>query len=217
MIDNIIFKRSIDQARSNRGWVVYRINALLNDEDIGHITFSYISDDNWRKYYPSAIFYALRIAGIGKSFDDLSLDKDDIRRVAWSIYSKYNWYEANILNNQIPNMSDVEVKALQKRLNREVYSKYRKQIKDFKERFVNNPQVDYIYVNEDYRNKGFGKLLYLEAGKWLSELGLELRASQLQSDSAKVVWNGFIKSGIAYISDSKQKWIKLKMNNFISN
>lgn len=56
------------------------------------------------------------------------------------------------------------------------------------------PFIAYSHVEEPYRRTGLGTAMYLEMAGRFAELGLPLRASGLQSDSAEALWASFVNS-----------------------
>jgi len=60
--------------------------------------------------------------------------------------------------------------------------------RDIVERFLNKATIDYIRVEDDYKGKGIGTLLYLNMAQMLNENKIEFRSSTLISGSAKAVW-----------------------------
>lgn len=80
---------------------------------------------------------------------------------------------------------------------------YKVNIKDyndfcsFKKYHVDYPIVDFIRVYDKYQRQGIGTQLYIEAAKYMEELGFVLRSSTLQSSAAESVWKSMSKKGIA--------------------
>lgn len=60
------------------------------------------------------------------------------------------------------------------------------------------------YLNEDYRQRGFGTLMYARAIQWGVEHGYKVRSSTSTSAEAQRVWNG--KSIRQFFSVKKKSW-----------
>ncbi len=182
------FKRSYNCEEENRGWVIDKVEAFDGETVIGYIKISYIPKENYNKYYASPVDYMCRIGGWGSyRYSNSSVktyynDRKFLKSVTW-----HAWTD-NKLHESIDHLTDDECFILFKCLEKFVYQRYKKNIKLFQARWQNRPMVDYISVLPKYRRQGIGTKLYIEAGKMMQEKGLQLRASTLQSDEAKAVW-----------------------------
>src|SRR5690606_37800212 len=64
------------------------------------------------------------------------------------------------------------------------------------------------FINDAYRNKGYGKKLYLKTKEFANKYGYDLYGDEVQSQDALNVWNSFKKSGIAKTDDNNQLYIE---------
>lgn len=194
MLD-ISFKINKNCEPVNRGWQVDCVEAIANNTVIGYIKVSYIPKENYQRFYATALDYQILINGwcVGsdrsKSIKHQIDNKKAIKSLVW-----YAWSNNDILS-RIDTMSLKDLAQVVKSLQKQVYKKQKKSIKNFYSRWVNNPMVDYIFVEPNFRRQGIGTKLYLVAAEMLKEQNLTLRASQIQSTAAKAVWDKFTKNG----------------------
>lgn len=59
------------------------------------------------------------------------------------------------------------------------------------------PDIDYIFVEEDYRGQRIAEQLYRAGSKWMNEKGLVLHSSILQSTNAQAAWSRLEEEGKA--------------------
>lgn len=190
----IIFKRSYNCERENRGWVIDMVEAFQDDKLLGYIKVSYISKENYKKYYASSLDYMTKVGGWccesrGNEPIRSHITKNVVKDLSW-----YHWQD-NTLLNQIDKMNDIELRILFKKLEHDVYKTYCRSIQKFKKHWVDSPIVDFIRVQDEYQRQGIGTQLYIQAGQMMQEMGLSLRASTCQSDSAKACWSSLAKQG----------------------
>ena len=69
--------------------------------------------------------------------------------------------------------------------------------RQFRKYHVDYPIIGYIRVMPEFQRQGIGTQLYIEAGKWMKELGFELHSSLLQSKDAKAIWANMVEQGLA--------------------
>lgn len=60
--------------------------------------------------------------------------------------------------------------------------------------FLNQATIDFSNLDDDYKNKGLGYVMYFHMSQYLSCKGIEFRQSTLCSDSAQGLWNGINKN-----------------------
>jgi len=191
---NVKFIHQFNTKKPNRGWVFHKISAQLNDKEIGYLDISYIPLENYRNLYKCPIDYLTKVGGWAyknneQSILDAPLTHDQVKSWTWSYY-----YDNN-LQNKINNYSQEQLKFLVKRMNKQLFRTRKRQIQRFKEYQVNTPYVDYIIVDNLFRQQGIGTKLYVEGSKLAAKFGLKLRASSLQSDSAKICWEKMAAKG----------------------
>ncbi len=190
----IIFKQSYNCEKPNRGWIIDMVEAFQDEELIGYIKVSYISEDNYKKCYASPLDYMVKISGWScvESRFDMSSVRNHISKNMLQSLTWHHWHDNNLLHD-IETMNQERLVYLFKRLEKDVGIRYKKAINQFKHHWCNKPVVDFIRVNVSRQRQGIGSQLYIEATKMMKEKGLSLRASTLQSDAAKAVWNKFTK------------------------
>jgi ribonuclease HI len=59
--------------------------------------------------------------------------------------------------------------------------------------FLNKSTIDFSNLEDDYKNKGLGYVMYFHMSQYLSSKGIKFRQSTLCSDSAQKLWEGINK------------------------
>ncbi len=182
--------------KENRGWVVDKISAVKNGVELGYLKIEYIPDVEWNRWYKSILDFMVHIKGwcIGHRGPDVlgNLTTDKVKNMAWYLWSKeFEAYDNDLVQ----------------RLIKEVTDRYQGDFLSFERYHRNSPHPSYVLVPKEHCRKGVGTKLYLEAARWMDEKGLEFRASELQSDEAKALWNSFGRKGL---TKQKGKFLYLK-------
>jgi len=198
-------QRQYDIERENRGWTIDNITLFIDDEPAGYINIQNITEENFKKFYPNGFYdYLRQIAGYSLPADINELSINDI--------SGYRLRYTNENFNALTGPQKIKELI---RNNPEKHQIY----KDFLKYNLNRPFVAYssihgehdrhkIYpINQEgkkdvvfedrskygstvsFKNRGLGKVLYVEAGNMLAENNLSLHKSQCISDSANNLWD----------------------------
>ena len=176
----------------NRGWVVDKLSAFIDGEEVGYLKIEYIPAAKWEKWYKSPLDYMVHIHGwsVGQfGTPDVmgTMTVKKLKSMAW-----YFWHK------EFPNIEPgPEMDHLVKKLERGVERKYAKKLEEFKEYHFDAPKPAWIEVKPEFRRRGIGTALYLEASRQMRARGLTLRASTLQSGSAEGVWRSLLERGLA--------------------
>jgi GNAT superfamily N-acetyltransferase len=184
-----------------RGWVVHRIEAFVEDVPAGYIKISFIPHVNFEKEYPTILHYLGKVEG--KNFFPLSRSANysagerpmdffhelPLYEQVWILkhFNGGRWVTKE-LAEELKVLPSSELKKLYRMEMSEIKKTYGKKFKDFINFHVDKPLVDYIKVNEEFRRKRIAIALYSKAAEWLSESGLKLYASGIQTDAAKAAW-----------------------------
>lgn len=199
-----------------RGWVVHRIEAIIDGEEVGYINISYIPEERFNQQFHSILQYIDKMKGKGLSpgkdyncphpcsdhLDDLPL-AGQVRAIAGLSYSTMNMFYQSPSKPKViqpEEMSDSELRKLKDEMIADLKERYGHQFEKFKEFHVNKPLVGYIEVYEPRKRQRIGAALYEKAARWLAETkGLKLYASGIQTDKAKAAWNWLRKNKGAQI------------------
>jgi hypothetical protein len=195
----MIFKASIDiSGDNNRGWIDHRISAILEGEDVGHITISYIPQKRFNEHYSEGVVDFLSKINGGPRKPDSGINKKWISSMYWH-YNSEGYMEANSVLNSINQMSDGEAfKFYNDTIKPYCKKKYGKEFNDFKKYHVDYPIVSFIIVEPNYRHNGIGTALYVEGARLMKkEFGMNLYSSTTQSGSAELAWASMARRGIA--------------------
>jgi len=191
----------------NRGWVVDRVDAYLNDKPIGYLKISYVPDSEVKNTFPDVIHY---IGADHKGHTQLrnalkSGDKKEITRALSKLEDPWDdWIENLESRGKLKYMDEKWWNDQYNRLNNAVTKHFKKEYEGFLEDIHNKPLVDYIRVEKDYQKGGVGFGLYIAGAMWMADKGMCLHASSLQSDEAKKSWDKMKQAGLP-IKTVKQK------------
>jgi len=183
----------------NRGWVVDRVDAYLDDKPVGYLKISYIPDSEVRDYLPDVIHY---LGADHKGYSEIknalkNKDKKSLTRALSRLQDPWSdWIENLESRGSLKHADEKWWEDQYKRLSKEVNRKYKKEYEGFLEDTHNKPLVDYIKVEKDYQQGGIGFGLYIAGAMWMAKKGMCLYASSLQSPEAKKSWDKMKKIGL---------------------
>lgn len=177
---------------NNRGWIVHKFIAYIDEKEAGYLKISYIPEERFKRWYPSIFNYLSQIEG--SPIIPYKLRGKDWRKYDTTnlidVYKNVNWM---IFHND---MSVQKIKFNRKQLIQKINSlehkveeEKGKEFNDFRNYFVDKPLVDYINVEQNYQRQRIAISLYLTAANWFKERNLLFFASTTQSDSAKSAWS----------------------------
>lgn len=69
--------------------------------------------------------------------------------------------------------------------------------------FLDEATVDYSFLDDNYKNKGLGYVMYFHMSQYLNSKGIKFRASSLQSNEARQLWAGIQKHWKNHIYKNK--------------
>ena len=69
--------------------------------------------------------------------------------------------------------------------------------------FVNKATIDYSLLEDEYKNKGLGYIMYFHMAQHLTKKNIEFRQSTLCSEEAQLLWKGFAKHFPEFITTKK--------------
>jgi len=166
-----------DSKGLNLGWVVHRVEAWVDDMEVGYLKISYIPQSYADKWFPTLWHYLKNHKGYRNIKDPDDLDSV-YRGVSISRYSAKD-----------PESVEVPEKKVRDKQLR-MFLKTSPEAEDYKSTMlylVDHPFVDYI--NVEFKGQGIGTALYKYGARWLAKTkGLPLYASSLQTEEAKSAW-----------------------------
>lgn len=215
-IDFEIHEQSPDRGdRTNRGWVVHKIEARIDGKTAGYIKISYIPDKNFREEFPGIVQYVDKIIGApfwpGKKYKHISSDPlqrsndfNDYPLIA-QVYGLLGQSSSfiDLLYEELENLSEQELLELKKKYLNLLWKEYGEKFKEFEDYHVNKPLVDYIRVYPEFQRQRIGVALYEKAAKWLAGKGMRLYASGIQSTEAQKAWEWLKRNKGANIGTEK--------------
>ena len=215
----IEFKVTPDnEGDNNRGWQVDKVEAFLGGKPVGYLNMSYIPVERFKRYYPSILEYLGEINGIG-AFTKYSKYKDlsDLRTRVRALLDYHDRYPGaggvGLTGPEDPKIDDLsvtELKSLRKDLEAPLVEKYGRGFKAFKAFMVDKPIVDFIRVGDEYQRRGVATALYDYGAHYLSQKGMKLYASGLQSKEAQAAWDFLRKTKGANIGTEKGPYGKTR-------
>lgn len=182
-----------------RGWVVHKIEALVDGVPAGYIKISFIPKENMDREFPTIIQYIDKMEG-----KNLMLPKSSIpgkthrsdgfgaltlpeQALCLDALNDYRLSERNLPEYQAK--TPQELKQIIKRSMKFIDQRFGDGYRRFRAFHTDKPLVDFIRVDDNFRRQRVGIALYSKAAMWLSSKGLKLYASGIQSDEAKASWN----------------------------
>jgi GNAT superfamily N-acetyltransferase len=174
-----------DTVGEKKGFVIFTIEAYLEEKKLGYIKISLLSKENFKRACPTPWHFLREWEGkIQLSPEALDNPSDIYDALCGS--TKMWGYESQSLPTaeKIKRLAQFEFKILDL-------------IQERTRTLINSPYVDYIKVEEGSRRLGIGTLLYAEAAKLMQSKGYALRSSTLQSAEAFSAWESLEKKGLA--------------------
>lgn len=180
----------------NRGWQVDKIEAYIGDQNVGYLKLAYIPAERFKKWYPSILNYIQQISGNiifpqeyrGTHWTKIPIDV--LRKYVYNIaqVAGVGWNESNSLQEQALNAPEKWVRQLYHSLEQKIQKEKGGLFNRFKKYFVDNPYVDYIKVDDNYKKQGIGTALYRAGHAWMKSKGMKLHASNTQTPDAQGAW-----------------------------
>jgi GNAT superfamily N-acetyltransferase len=182
---------------NNRGWQVDKVVAYLGANEVGYLKLAYIPAERFKKWYPSILNYVQQIDGHiifpheyrGMHWTKMPIDVLRERVFSMAQTAGVGWHECNSLSEQAKTAPEKWVRQLFHSLEIKLEKEKGPLMKRFKKYFVDNPYVDFIRVDQEYRRQGIGTALYRAGHEWMKKKGMKLHASNTQSDEAKAAWS----------------------------
>lgn len=199
---NITYKYVKDvEGDDNRGWITDRVRAYLDGKQVGYAKVAYIPSDRFERYYPGILNYITQISGnsvLPHKYKSTPWQQIPPEELADSIYfmalhAGMGWTESNQLSRTAkeagPQRIQIVVAELEQRLIKEKGNLF----KQFKKYYVDKPVIDFLHVDEEYRNQGIGTGLFDAAARWMRHRGLPLYATSGQKGYTEQIWKGLEK------------------------
>lgn len=206
-----------DMESENRGFISHEASAWIDNKKAGYLLVSYVPKDRFKEFNPTIWNYATHFTGkLMVPFDYRSHDPFKLPQ------EEYEKFVSSAINYIAPLNTATDPTFLH---DRKAFSNYLKSFrrykelvkdrKDFINKLVDNPYVDFISTrtNErrglmsDYMGRGIAPLLYIATAKEMDKMGLHLRSSSLQQPRAAEIWNKFSELGW---TEPHGKTLKLK-------
>lgn len=204
------YRWSIDDG-INEGWIVHAIDASIDGDPAGYIKVSYVPKAEQERLFPTPFAYAiertgsfLRIRHLLKQLPESNWAREDLLT---AIEDSYRYVGPQIYD-EVWQMDEVALWQRWQERKQFLNDEYRRQFREFVDFHVDKPIVDFIRVygsedtryyrgsdlkrqpagDLDFRRQGIGTLLYEAAAVWMSEHGMQLWASGVQSPDAERAW-----------------------------
>ena len=174
----------------DRGWVVQTTRAKVDGSPAGYLRFGYIPELEFKRLYPTAVHYAVNIAGY-HTMGPLSTPEG--MRAAMLRIQGFN-PEATISTRVLTNLFN---------------KKFGDRYKGFTDYHVDKPQIE--FVSSNVQRQGVGIALYEYTARALSKRGLSLWSSTTQTDEAKAVWAAMVARGYPVQVQTSQ-WNKSRLS-----
>ncbi len=191
-----------------RGWIYDRVTAFSGKEEIGHVTISYIPKSIFIATYPTILHWNWVCKGFCYSskeertapFDEWTYEElcDFIEGIARYEYCSYP---------EIPETKAKCLKFLRKKAKR-YETLIGKAYREWIDYHVDKPEAAYVAVNEEFRGKGIGKKLYVEAHKWMQERELRFYESSQKNSYGRALWASLVTCDMTERSDDGRHYIK---------
>lgn len=192
-------EENFDDISLHKGFVLDKITAHVNGEEVGYLKIQNIPHKEFHKHYGTIYNWLTRFGGQNvlpykkQSYHYEDLSNDERRTMLKDIvYMKFvPWGEETEYVAQFNDREVLEkIREFEDKLNRgEKGNQYRK----FKNYHKDKPFVDFIQVKPDFRRQRIAEAMYLEAAKWMKERGMKFYAAGSQSKEAKAAWKHLAK------------------------
>lgn len=209
-LDGAVLRFTIeDDVKPNcSGFVVDQIKAWINNEAVGFINVEYLEEDAFKAYYPSGVFnYMALILGaaiLPYEHRNMNLEYADAKMLN---HVGQRLVQREYAIGTVPKMDDFADFQLWFNAvkNDEKFGLAQDQYEGFKQK-INKPWICYVCtdhnrangINGDNQRRGIGTALYKVASIVFGERDMRVKASTLQSDSARNIWLRLEKEGMAY-------------------
>lgn len=203
---NFTFER--DSEQENRGFVIDILKAWIDGRYVGYLKCEYVSGELFDSYYPSGIFnFEAMIQG--RYLIPGNNDKADLRVASAETLERVadNMIRYHMADEGRPEFKNYEdfTKWLETNNKNRLFRQEEKQFAKFKKR-IDSPFVYYVAthkstyngLDEENRGRGIGTALYKMASIEFDKIGMRLRASTLQEEAPKRIWDRFQRDGLAY-------------------
>lgn len=199
-----------DAERENRGFVIDRLNAYIDDEMVGYLKVEYVGSDRFQDFYPSGIINYLTLIE-GSIILPYESKKADLKKAHPELL---NAVARNLYSYRFAREMPITLLGSYKEFNtwfREAtkentrLQRVTKGFREFKKR-IDKPFVAFICTDEsqtngvprDNRGRGIATALYKVMAVELAKRGMPLRSSTLQAPEAAGIWEKFEKEGLTY-------------------
>lgn len=171
-----------DTERENRGWIVHQMSAIVQGQLVGYLKVSFIPEERRKKYYPDVASYLTQVKGThGLTHED---PRERLRYYSTQCETWHNW----LSREDVDAMSEGERAERLARYTAQVEEKHRDAFAAFVHFHVDKPLVDYVYIDPAWRRQRIALALYQATAERLNRAGLDLYASGVQSDDARMIW-----------------------------
>jgi len=158
---------------------VYTITALIDNQPVGFIQIAIISKE------PSFFDYLMHHGYLSRSGFKESLPIE--KRIEFLDHAVGEWpYVCDQID--LKSQTKQELEKIEKNIIKRLKNKHFTKYEEFKDFYYNKPLVDNIEVNNELRRQRIGAALYEYAARWLAKKGLNLYASDLQTEAAEKTW-----------------------------
>jgi len=179
---------------SDAGFKIIKFGIYSENNELGYVKISWIPWNKWAETYPNIWEYLFRIEGWGgceiKDRADLSL------------LTKEQIIEISKMRNNKVSFEEME---------KSVVGNYNEAFEKFRDKYVDKPYIEYVYVKKSYRRQGIAKLMYIYVSHWLwDNYKLELRSGDIRTPDGDWLWLSILKKWDNIVKIDNQYKIKIR-------
>ena len=176
-------------------WEVTEVQAWEGERQVGFLRISHIPRLRYAQRLPTRAHQLGRVLHLRSLLLPSPASMAAYRHAIFEGYQHLGYPEQAHAKSQEGVSRDEIQQAFDTMIER-LWGQEQARVKAFEDFHLDRPMVDKVEVLEPGR--GIGRALYLEAAKWVAEHGLQLHASEIQTDAARGVWASFQRKGLAH-------------------
>lgn len=200
-------------------WVMDRIQAKQGEEVVGYVKVAYIPYSRIRQFEEEPLLFVHMLGneyGLYKQKEGIAIwpnDEEnwyqnylpDIEKQASFVHSKilrkWSQHPDVFLKEQqeLQQKSTDELRRYMEDNRAKIWKWVKKRYGSLMQYHFARPDIDYIYVKEEYRRQGIGTQFYIKASEWMNEKNMVLHGSSLQQPKAESAWNALVERGMAEV------------------
>jgi GNAT superfamily N-acetyltransferase len=173
------------------GFNTFKIEGFIEGKRIAFVNVAWLTYKRFEEKYPNIWEYMYWVekwpcwSKLPQNYDPLTEDQ---------IFEM-----ARLRNGMITEKSEVE------KMEKSIWETYGFKHDEFRDKYVQKPYVEYVWVEKEFRNKGYAKELYKWTSEWLWEKwGLELRSGETRTQEGEWLWQSMQRSFDNIVVDGNQ-------------